>query len=163
LHSKKTPKNLVADFEQPKSVQKIPKSPKKQESETFPTKPLTFNPKTQGEETLPPINDVNNDQVSQTAYSKCAFGGIDESRDNSSFSSKKIVCEDLEQQPDAHAEEVLGTGENAINTSNSNPQNKAPELNSEYEETPILVGSKGNPLDVSGNESDKKNSLRQKT
>jgi hypothetical protein len=153
----------VSDFEQPKSVQKIPKSLKKQESETFPTKSLTFNPKTHGEETLPPTNDVNNDQVSQAAYSNCAFGGIDGTRHNRSFSSKKIVCEDLEQQPDAHAEEVLGTGENVINTLNSNPGNKAPELNSEYEETPILVGSKGNPVEVSGNESDKKNSLRQKT
>lgn len=153
----------MGDLEQPKSVQKIPKIPKKEESKTFPTKTLTFNPKTHVEETLPPTNDVNNDQVSQTAYSNCALEGIDEIRDNRSFSSNKIVGEDLEQQPDAHAEEVLGTGEKVINTSGSNPGTKAPELNSEYEETPILVGSKGNPLEVSGNESDKKNSLRQKT
>lgn len=122
-------------------------------------------------------NDVKNDQVSQTAYSNCAspskerafreegvsFAGIDRSRDNRSFSSKKMVGKDLQQRPDAPAEDILGTGENIINTVSSNFGHGAPELNSEYEETPILVGSKGNPLEVSQNEPDKKNSLRQKT
>ena len=172
-----TVKNFVGDLGKGQSGAKITKRPQKCDYEIFFMRIGDGNPRTYGAETLAATNDFRNDTSGVEVYSEypspskdivstrggISFAGVGMGRDNRSLSSRKKGGEDFEQRPDAPAGKFLPTAENIINTVDSNSDNNAPGLKSEYEETLILVGSKGNCAEVSVNDSDKKNSLRQKT